>query len=513
MARTTSGSTRVTLFCTGIPSARQRSMSCREVMPTSLATSLTFGPFLLTGRWYPPAYTSANGQYPPFASEPDTRNRPSSFWYNKPSKEVDKVLRRLIESSKRPGIIRVSVDGATHGWGMSMQNEIDFRLVQAWSKGTVTRDDAMRVLSKMIDRSEESAAAFEDTFRRLESQAKQSRQQGKDWAFTFPLLVKTAPDVSLPVRFRALGRTFTLRTWRSAVRSMGRKRVQSGVWGLRNKRRDVIIDVCMTVHGQGQDASEAWVAVEPAFDSLRGELELTQGYMRSMLLRFPEGPLRSIPHPPWMLAYDKADKHVEPIDFLVTEAELEPGTRFTLKQELVAAVRKNLRRFVRTPASEKDTRALIVDALRLYTQALDAPRLHQQFLGLWQCAECLTMASTYGGDGRRTSARLATLARRSNLDTSRLADVLKELYEYRNKIVHHGEHGQVDQDEVNFLKNCCELGLTWLMGRAHKIRTQPQLEWFYQFEALSPIELNALHGAVTLIRQKQQRPRARRKPK
>lgn len=434
------------------------------------------------------------------------RNRPSSLWHKSPPEEVEKVLRRLIESSKRPAPIRVSVDGATHGWGMSMQNEIDFRLLRAWSKGTVARCDAMRVLSQMIDQSEESAAAFEDTFRRLESQAKRNRQPARNWAFTFPLLVNTATDVSLPVRFRALGRTFTLRTWKSAVRSMGRKRVQSGVWGLRNKRRDVIIDVCMTVHGRGRDASEAWVAVEPAFDSLRGELELTQGYMRSML-RFPEGALRSIPHPPWMLAYDKADKHVEPIDFLVTEAELEPGTRFTLKQELVAAVRKNLRRFVRTPASEKDTRALIVDALRLYTQALDAPRLHQQFLGLWQCAECLTMGSAHHGDGNRTSARLAALARDWSLDTSHLVDVLKELYGHRNRIVHHGEHGQLDQDDVNFLKNCCEWGLSGIMEHGRRIRTQAQLEWFYQFENLGQTEFKGLDGAVAVIRRRRQKRR------
>lgn len=434
------------------------------------------------------------------------RHEPTSLWNQRPE-EVKKVLRRLVKSPKLPALIRVSVDGATYGWGMSMQNEIDFRLLRSWSKGAVTQGAAMRVLSEMIDHSEDSAEAFLKTLRRLESQAKQSRQQGKDWAFTFPLLVKTASDVKLPLRLRALGRTFTLRTWESGVRSMGRKRVQSAVLKLRNKRRDVTIDVCMTVHGQGRYASEAWVAVEPAFDSLRGELELTQGYMRSML-RFPEGPLRSIPHPPWMLAYDKADKHVEPIDFLVTEAELEPNARFTLKQELLDAVKDNLRRFVHTPESENDMHALIVDALRLYTQALDAPRHYQQFLGLWRCAECLTMASTYGGDGRRTSARLATLARRSNLDTSRLPDVLKELYEYRNKIVHHGEHGQLDQDDVNFLKNCCEWGLVWIMEHERRIRTQAQLDWFYQFESRSPTELKALNGAITVI----QRRRGRHRP-
>jgi len=46
--RSDSGFNLVMLFWTWIPSARQRSMSCREVNPSSRARSFTLMPFLAT---------------------------------------------------------------------------------------------------------------------------------------------------------------------------------------------------------------------------------------------------------------------------------------------------------------------------------------------------------------------------------------------------------------------------------------------------------------------------------
>ena len=51
MVRSDSGFNLVILFWTWSPSARQRSISCREVSPSSRAISFTLMPFLATERF------------------------------------------------------------------------------------------------------------------------------------------------------------------------------------------------------------------------------------------------------------------------------------------------------------------------------------------------------------------------------------------------------------------------------------------------------------------------------
>ena len=367
----------------------------------------------------------------------------------------------------------------------------------------------MRVLSEMIERSVDTIAAFERTFQQHGTKAKTRAAEEKQWIFMIPLLVETSDDVRLPVRIKVLRRTVTFRSWSSVMRVIGSKRITKALSDVRNFRDAVRPDVCFSLKGSGADVHAAWRAVGQVFDVLRGSLELTVGYMRKRL-RFPEGPLRTIPHPPWKIAWNQADKVVQAIDFIINEDDLNPRPRFVMKHSLLRTVASNINRFVGNQRDERDSRSIVADALRLYSQALDSSRYFQCFLGFWQCAESLSLASQHGGSGEKTCTRLAVFAQRWGIDKTGISDVLKSLYGKRNELVHRGIHDQISLDDVNLLKTFCESALVWVMQNSSRVRTRAELERFYEFNSLNDSAFDAIQRAIRVVRRER---RSRYDPK
>lgn len=413
--------------------------------------------------------------------------------------EVRRIIKRLVASAQAPALMRVSVSGAKYGWGMSLQDELDFRTLQAWCTRSLTGHDAMLVLSELIDKGSGEVDDFENVYVALQKSAKLESMRSKPWRFILPLTVETPKKLALPFRLRVLGKAITISDWSSATRALGKKRIDRALFRLRNCPDDARPSICMCLTGTGPDRGLAWASLCPCFDVFRGSLELAIGYGRKFL-QWPEGPLRRIGHPPWMLAWNRDEQVLEGDDFQVTREELSPTRKYKLTDNVLRTVRDNIRRFIRNPERDTDVATLVIDATRLYIQALDASLYHQCFLGLWQCAESLTLGAEDKANGKRVCSRLATFAQRWKVDSVGVVDVLKALYRKRNDVVHRGMYDQVSIEDVNFLKVFCESALVWIMQKASRLRDRKELDRLFQFQGLNTAEFTSLERAVTFAR-------------
>ncbi len=415
--------------------------------------------------------------------------------WNTRRSEAQKLIQRLLKAALKPVAIRQSVVGAKHGWGMTMQDQLDFRALDVWSPEGITQHDAMVVLSTMIEKSVTTIDGFERIYRILNKESKFVPVPAHRWKFVFPFSFRCATDVQLPIGLRVLGRSFTVQSWVSATRNMGKSRVRKALFSLKFQQKRTTPEWCITVTAIGSDLDSAWIPVDASFDALRGILELALGYMQQTF-HWPERSLRMIPHPPWMLGWNRNTKTLEQREFITEEPGIKSGSGVALNRQFFSAIRSNLSLFAGIPSGRSDVRGIIADGLRLYAQALDANRHHRIYLGLWQCAEAITLVADHQGSGEKACARLAKFTRDWECDTSVMIDVLKALYKIRNEIVHRGIYDDLDLDDVNLIKNCCESALAWLMVNAKRLTTRARLERYYEFSDLSDPNFDTLEKAV-----------------
>lgn len=424
--------------------------------------------------------------------------KPRPIWDTRRS-EVQKLIRRLLKSALKPAAIRQSVAGTKHGWGMTIQDQLDFRALEAWSAGKIAQVDAMVVLSEMIMTTATDIEEFESLYRASEIRLRQVPKLAQKWKFVIPFGFRCAKEMKTPVKLRVLGRTFAIQSWRSAIRSLGEARVSKALFSLKSHQQRTDPEWCITATAEGRDLDAAWIHLDPSFDALRGMIEFVLGYLQQTL-KWPEGPFRTIPHPPWMFGWNRESKTLEHREFLTDEPSIEVPSEALLTERLISALRHNLSLFSGKPASDADTSSIIADGLRLYVQALDSNRHYRIYLGLWQCAEAITLVAAHGGSGKKAGRRLAHFTRDWSCDTSAMIDVLKLLYEKRNEIVHRGVHGELDLEDVNIIKNCCESGLAWLMVNAKRLTVRAQLEAYYECSELNDSDFDAVEKAVKFTR-------------
>ena len=97
------------------------------------------------------------------------------------------------------------------------------------------------------------------------------------------------------------------------------------------------------------------------------------------------------------------------------------------------------------PVRQGSSRQVLADALVLFSSAADEKRAHNEFLGLWQTVECLSLVA--GGDTTKVAANIGNLWRNGN-ETIRYQ--LLALAPIRNLLVHTGTY-ESDRQSANFL--------------------------------------------------------------
>ena len=426
-----------------------------------------------------------------------TPNHPQ-LWKDGRRDDAGKTIARLMVAGKKQPPSISSATAVRFGWTLCFQNDLDFQALGAWScDDSLNQSAIMRVLSTMLaEHSDATVDEFERIRAQLLSEVKQNAGASATWNFAYPLLIEVDPSIKLPIRLVSRGRRFILRPWGRVLREIGARRAGAAIKNRPSAGRAEIPSYCLVVSEWGPDSGSAWAQIEPSLDCLRAAIEFSVGFMGKSF-RSHEGPMHRVPRPQWMLTWGSGLETVEAIEFAVPNAK--PLGSLRLDAKVLDRCQTHLRRFVQEPDRDNDARRVVLDSLRLYIQALDAERTAWAFVGFWQMAEAMTLGEDHYGSGNTTCPRLAAFSQDWGIDQCDAEDILKSLYKKRNEMVHRGRHERIEQDDVNWLKNFCEMAYVWLAKNATKLKTRDALAFFFELRSANDSRIEASKRAVQLV--------------
>jgi hypothetical protein len=408
------------------------------------------------------------------------------LWDNDKRQSAYKVISRLLAAQ------------TDRGWETSWQHSLDTFAIQALSKGKVKAGHVLSVLARMRNLGVEIPDQFEPQFVALIDENRQEQLSGiKQWQFLFPFRIELDRKIKLPFSLNCLGVEFVFRPWNEVLDEIGHERLKPALVRVSHRPYpNLSRSLCLTVSVGSHDFWSAWKKLEPAFDTLRGVIEINVNVGST---RYSSNPLprRKVACPAWPIGI--ADSHPEFANFYVPELN-DNDSAYKLREIDLKWIKRSLKLIARIP-DDGSLQGLLVDCLRLYSQAMDANFNHECFLSLWRLAEAMTLAERQQGSKKVVCSRLAWLGRDgSNTDWTYLRDVLDWLYKKRNEAVHRGLHTDIEDEDVNVLKICCDMSLSWLSGQAKTLPTANHLEQFYVLLNQSEAGLVAITKAVKHVK-------------
>jgi hypothetical protein len=386
----------------------------------------------------------------------------------------------------------------SNGWPIDLQMMIAFSELGASSilPGTLNNQHVMPVLTVMKEQSKTSIEDFEEIYTEQKKEKSIKRQKSTDvWHFYIPLNISFQKEISLPSTIKVLGRDFRFMTHRMASRNVeeGAFKFITGLRLLKLVTSDDIPNTFLYATSRGESWEDAWQELEPAFDTLRGIMEITFG-LGSLRLSSDPTPRRNVPHPQWLIAR-LGDQEARGLRFIVDDISTDQN--FLVTKNKFSAIKRNARLFKDDPA-KGSTLEIAADCFRLYAQAMDTRWPYACFLSLWQLAEAITLSETVGGLTEKVCERLSWHSSRTKLQGSGFTDTIKVFAKKRNDIVHRGIHNVTD-DDINIMKHICETALRWLISERHRIPSSLHLDQFYRLRELNDAEVEARKDIIKYI--------------
>jgi len=251
-------------------------------------------------------------------------------------------------------------------------------------------------------------------------------------------------------------------------------------------------DAFITASGYAESWRKAWKSTEASFDALKGFIE----YWHNLGVRRWGGddPRAVIPHPKWYLVQGEQGD-VELGSFIVSDNEVDSPV--VLSEEDLDDIRE-ASDFMRDQPSDKSTKSLIVDALRLYSQALDDRFRDGCFLGLWQVLEAVALSDRVNGKTSKIRSRVEWHDQYLELPGSGVKYILKSLAEKRNELVHRGVRNIEDSD-LNVIKMISESALSWLIGVKSDLKTVGQLNTYYKYRTVGDSVISDVSEALEYV--------------
>jgi len=288
-----------------------------------------------------------------------------------------------------------------NGWSVDWVNMVAFaELGSSSSHPGMTDSLIMRVLGEMKQNSNTTVDEFETIFnQRLKTDAIAANKQVGCWQFFIPIEVIPSADLAQRNRIRILGREFTFLSFATVERKLDKQsRIALRDTYFITYRTGINVKhlptVFLSVSTQASSLNLGWRDITPAFDALRGLIELSLDFYGWRITSSEKSARRKLPHPLWMIALKKGTP-LELINFITDEDEDTATKPFKLNSTQLAGIKKNAKILRREPTPQS-TLSLLADCLRLYSQAMDARFKHFCFLGFWQLAEAITHSETGG---------------------------------------------------------------------------------------------------------------------
>lgn len=321
------------------------------------------------------------------------------------------------------------------------------------------------------------------------------------WKFLLPTTARLA--ASLPPRrsLKVWGERFYFRSSRS-VREVTRplvSRVDPSLLEHWDSWSSYI-----SVSADGTDWRGAWESLEPAFDTLRGIIEISDLW-GSISLRTQPGQIATVPHPTAIFVFPNRG----PPDGSAFYRSPPTGHVPAAISDEAWNVLRSAWKFMREAPDPDSTNELIGDALRLYAHAADEHDRADRFLGFWQMAECLNARvhgeskklagwiSEYGGTIQmwRTGPFGEALARSALPPPERDPEHLATL---RDTLVHRGI-SRVTERDANDLKLRCESALDNLISLRTDLPTKAHLREYYRQRTVCTTDLRRRRRALDFI--------------
>lgn len=387
-------------------------------------------------------------------------------------------------------------------WPADRVNMVAFsELGSSSSRSDLTQNVIIQILKEMSKSNKTSVDDFEAIFEQIrKTGAIDAHNHAARWKFFIPIEINLNSDITQRLKIRILGNDFFFVSITSVERQLDKETRQ----GLRDPnvilintgiKVDHIPKIFISISSEAPSWNLAWKEVEPAFDALRGLLELSLDFYEWRFTNNGKSARGRIPHPLWMIACKKGEPP-EWVYFITEEASIsEP---FELTNAHLTKIKKNAK-VLRTEPKPQSTLSLIADSLRLYTQAMDAHFKHLCFLGFWQLAEAITQSEAVGGSIDKVAARIAWHGSRIGLKGSGYTETLAVLGRKRNDIVHRGIH-EVEDIDINILKLACEAAFAWLFQVHKSLPTVAHINQYYRLRETNQTDLEAIEGCVAYIK-------------
>jgi hypothetical protein len=353
-------------------------------------------------------------------------------------------------------------------------------------------------ITKLTNRPEPTLSDFGDELEAalIALDAEFKRQSSECWLIMPIKLPLTLSDVP-PTTYEVLGRRFAFMRIESLKEYFGPLLKDASI------RAELLLSMLelprtvVCVGGEGFPTEGVFDSIAPAFDALRGAMELSLHFGRSRFMFGPTQPWGRIPHPGQLFAL-RPGKPVEAFP-LTGVPDWEPDRECYGRNQLFENLR-NITEALRSPPTDDAVEHLIGDLLRLYAQAMEQSEPAQQMLAFWQLAEALTLKKEEKGAADRVVARLSWFGRHLHISPeSAVRHVLSSIMEKRNEMVHRGLYGLIDQTDVNLLKLVCETGIDWLIQHRRSLPTRSHLAHWWAHYAGAAASISALRDVSEFI--------------
>jgi hypothetical protein len=341
----------------------------------------------------------------------------------------------------------------------------------------------------MLDSKQTALADFEQHVSDVRSEQSRERD-ARQWKFVLPFPVQLATDLSLPQVVAVRQSDFAIGLWSNhaiCLRPIDLSRIK-----LNSDPPSDPMPV-VAVHAKGATAGDAWQEIQANYDSFRGTIEFLNGFCRTSRSSPLPKALHQVAHPGWMVAIETESNETIPFVFQVQSDDHRARAKFVLTSSCLDDLRSFASEILSTnPLNE--IQLVIHDCLRLLCQALDHPEPWHAFVGLWQLAEAATCSEA---NNKKVAQRLAAMMELRRAEPQ-LHAVLQDFAQLRNSAVHQGLHGDIGQDEVNFLKICCDYAIDWLVASIGDIPTVAHLHAYFDAQQKSNEELQAMIDGTTI---------------
>ena len=363
--------------------------------------------------------------------------------------------------------------------------------------GCFTRCVVNETLTEMQRTSNNSLSKFYEIYCEINKKQKGKQSTDMNLSFYLPIDAEFEDDIELPILFTILGVKIS---FTSKIPKKYLSQINDSLFkveeSLRKEIKEYLSDktkIFIKISTCGKTAEAAWEKISLPFSVLRGIIEFSFN-LKYIIFSQKNGPRAIIQYPQWTFIF-KDDSFYSFELFDIIKYNSVPKFKFTKKH--LEIIKKNAKMLNKQPCTNS-TMNVLINCLRLYSEAMNEFYYHSQFLGFWQIAEAICVSDDFGGKTDEVVKRIAWFAKDAGLKSSGNANILRVLAQKRNALVHNGT-SDINYNAVNLIKIAVDIALRWLFKNVKEFKTESHLKEYYRMRAWEAERIAGIKEALKFI--------------